>query len=162
MWSSLHPDGSSFTHCRFYFSCNTIFENLSNTDVSSWLNLALQYPPVVTSENSGRCADSRTCRWLQVCCRFHCSMQPHLTFFSLCVAPNSWMACLLISVQKLSKEMFWPLGTPICCRTWPKPSSFSTVCKWRKMSEVKWVQIQGDAYQNKRHGTVMPATSVCC
>lgn len=107
------------------------------TVVSSWLNLTLQYPPVVRSENSGRCADSRTCKWLQVCCRFHCSMQPQLTFFSLCVAPNSWMACLLISVQKLSKEMFWPLGTPICCRTWPKPSSFSTVCK-QEVNEEKW------------------------
>lgn len=58
-------------------------------------------------------------------------------FFSLCVDPNSWTACLLIRVQKFSKEMFWPFCTPICCRSWPRPSSFSTVCCRNREEERK-------------------------
>lgn len=79
------------------------------------------------------------CFWAQVWWRFgfraHCSRQVHLVPFSLCMVPNSWRAWLLISFQKLSKEMFWPLCTPICSRTLPRPSSFSTVCRQETASQ---------------------------
>lgn len=58
----------------------------------------------------------------------HCCRQPHLVFFSLCEEPNIWVAWLLISAQKFSKEMFWPFCTPIFSRSWPRASSFSADC----------------------------------
>lgn len=59
-------------------------------------------------------------------------------FFSLCVEPNIWMACLLISAQKFSKEMFWPFCTPICCRSWPRASSFSADCNSKQEVGLSW------------------------
>lgn len=57
--------------------------------------------------------------------RSHCNRQPHLMFFGLYMVPKSWTAWLLIRVQKLSKEMFWPLWTSICWRTLSIPVSLS-------------------------------------
>lgn len=58
----------------------------------------------------------------------HCNRQPHLMFFGLYMVPKSWTAWLLIRVQKLSKEMFWPLWTSICCRRLSSPVSLSATC----------------------------------
>ena len=58
----------------------------------------------------------------------HSSRQLHLTVFSGFLSPNREVAVDSINFQKLSKEMFWPLSTPICCRIGLKPCSLP-VCK---------------------------------
>lgn len=121
-------------YLKFLFLSNSIKYRVSTQSclvlrTFPCLTVFLQRPPEVGTKQPCRCSVSGSGVFCRCASRGHCNRQLHLMPFSLCVLLNAWTACLLISVQKSWKEMFWPLATPICCRSWPTPSSLSTVCR---------------------------------